>query len=168
MKIYIDSNVFVSSVINTEQTHSESKKFMDYLIKTQFPKEVIFCTSRFTEVEVASAIFRRTKNEDKARSTLHKIERPWKNKICLFPENPKVKVNLDDLVIKLVETALRYGTSFGDTVHANDAESYSIDFLVTWNVRDFKRLPKNIRGLKVENPTKMLKILKQSNGKTKT
>ena len=167
MKIYIDSNVFVSSVINTEQTHSESKKFMDYLIKMQFPKEVIFCTSRFTEVEVASAIFRRTKNEDKARSTLHKIERPWKNKICLFPENPKVKVNLDDLVIKLVETALRYGTSFGDTVHANDAESYSIDYLVTWNEKDFKRLPKNIRSLKVANPTKMLIKLKEKYGKAK-
>jgi predicted nucleic acid-binding protein len=140
---------------------------MDYLIKTLFPRDVIFCTSRFTEVEVASAIFRRTKNEDKARSMLHKIERPWKNKICLFPENPKVKVNLDDLVIKLVETALRYGTSFGDTVHANDAESYSIDYLVTWNGKDFKHLPINIKSLNVTNPSKMLRILKQKNGKVR-
>ena len=168
MKIYIDSNVFVSSVIDAERTYVESKKFMDYLIKTQFPKDIIFCTSRFTEVEVASAIFRRTQNEDKARSMLHKIERPWKNKICLFPENPKVKVNLDDLVIKLVETALRYGTSFGDTVHANDVESYSIDYLVTWNDKHFKRLPISIKSLNVANPFRMLKILKQKNGKTKS
>ena len=162
MKVYIDSNVFVSNICDDErEQHKPSKEFIDFILINKFSKEISFFTSIFTEVEVASAVFRKTGNEEKAQATLYKIENPWKNKISLLPEKLNSKVKLDDLTIKLVETALRHGTSFGDTVHANDVESYNIDFLVTWNIRDFKRMENKINGLKVLKPNEMLEILKK-------
>lgn len=160
MKIYIDADVFVSNIIGEESNHKGSKLFIKYILDNNFPKDVSFLTSRFTGVEIASAIFRRTNNEEKARATLYKLERPWKEKIDLLPIKPKTKVRIDDLVIKLVETALRYGTKFGDTIHANDIESYEIDFLVTWNLKDFEKLKRNIDRLDVLTPKQMLDKLK--------
>lgn len=160
MKIYIDSNIFVDNVIETEQHHKESKEFIDFILNNNPSKDVAFFTSRFTEVEVASAVYRRTNNEDKAQATLYKLEKPWKNKILLFPPDPKKKLRIDDFVIKLVETALRYGTTFGDTVHANDVESYDIDYLVTWNTTDFQKMKNKIPKLKIVSPKEMLDILK--------
>ena len=92
MKIYIDSDVFVSNIIEDEDNHKESKKFIDFILSNDFPKDYSFLTSRFTGVEVASAIFRRTNNEEKARATLHKMERPWKDKITPLPLDPKTKI----------------------------------------------------------------------------
>ena len=46
--------------------------------------------------------------------------------------------------ILLMATALKYGTTFGDTIHANDVESYEVDYLVTWNTKDFKKIKKKI------------------------
>lgn len=165
MRIYIDSNVFVSCVIVEEAEHERSKKFIDAVLNNTFQKDISFFTSRFTEIEVASAIFRRTKNEDKARATLHKIERPWSNKIFPLPEDPKEKIKIDDFVIKLVETALKNGTNFGDSIHANHVESYAIDYLVTWNLKDFKKLETNVNSLKVVTPEQMLNVLNNSDKK---
>ena len=146
MKIYIDSNVFVSNICEDEDNHEQSKKFIEFILKNNFKKEVSFITSIFTEVEVASAVFRRAGNEEKAQATLYKIENPWKEKIILLPYDLDKKIKLDDLVVKLVETALRHGTTFGDTIHANDVESYEIDFLVTWNIKDFKKMEDKTEG----------------------
>lgn len=164
---YIDSDVFVSSVRQKEQYHKESKEFIDFVVKEKIASNIAFFTSRFTEVEIASAIFRQTRDKDRARATLHKLERPWKNKISLLPEKPSKKINLDDLIIKLVETTLKYGTRFGDTVHANNVESYAIDYLVTWNKKDFLKLEKKIKKLKVLNPTEMLKGIKNKKNGTR-
>ena len=163
MKVYIDSNVFVSYVMRSEKEHNDSKTFINYIIKNSFNKDINFFTSRFTEVEVGSAVFRRSKRQDRARATLHKMTRSWANKIFPLPENPNKKIKIDNLIIKLVETALRYGTNFGDSVHANDVESYEIDYLVTWNIKDFKKLEKKIKRLKVLNSIDMLNILKNAN-----
>jgi len=160
MKVYIDSDVFVSYVRKTEKNHKNSKKFLDFIIKNNL-KDVNFFTSRFTEVEVGSAIYRRTKRQDRARATLHKMTRSWANKIFPLPENPNKKIKIDNLIIKLVETALKYGTRFGDSIHANDVESYDIDYLVTWNIKDFKKLEKKIKKLTVLEPVEILKILKE-------
>ena len=162
MKIYIDSNVFVSNICEDEkEQHGPSKEFIDYILKNNFPEEVSFITSIFTEVEVASAVFRRTGNEEKAQATLYKIENPWKEKISLLPQDLSKKIKLNDLVIKLVETALRHGTTFGDTIHANDVESYNIDFLVTWNLKDFKSMEGKVKNLQVIAPPQMLVELKR-------
>jgi len=169
MKVYIDSNVFVSNICEDEDNNKSSKDFIDFILNTNFSKGLMFLTSRFTEVEVASAIFHKTKNEERARATLYKLERPWKKKFQLLPEKANKKINLDDLIIKLVETALRHGTRFGDTVHANDVESYNIDFLVTWNITDFEKMKDKIKTLQVVTPTQMLVELKRmiENEKTK-
>lgn len=161
MKIYIDSNVFVSNICEDEDDHEQSKEFFEFILKNNFKEEVSFITSIFTEVEVASAVFRRTGNEEKAQATLYKIENPWKEKIALLPYDLEKKIKLNDLVVKLVQTALRHGTTFGDTVHANDVESYDIDFLVTWNIRDFKKMEEKIGKLKVVTPTQILTELKK-------
>ncbi len=162
MKIYVDSDVFVSNISHDEINHEASKEFINFILTTNFPKGYLLLTSRFTEVEVSSAVFRKTKNEDKARATLYKLERTWKHKFILLPEKATKKINLDDLIIKLVETALRHGTRFGDTVHANDVESYNIDYLVTWNIKDFKQMEEKIKTLQVVKPTQMLEILKNN------
>lgn len=167
MKIYVDVNTFVSHVRKSESNHKESKKFINFILKSKFPKNVLFFTSRFSSVGVASAIFRRTKNKDKARATLHQLERPWSNKILPLPEKPNEKIKIDDLAIKLVETALNYGTKFEDTIHANDVESYEIDYLVTWNINDFKKLERKIKRLKVLTPSQMILILKKEIGEKK-
>ena len=162
MRAYIDSDVFVSCVMEKEKNHIKSKEFIDFITSTNLKNDILFFTSRFTEVEVASAVFRRSKNEDKARATLQKMERPWSNKIFPLPEKPNKRIKIDDLVIKLVETAIRYGTKFGDTVHANDVESYALEYLVTWNKKDFKVLKEKISSLKVVDPEEMLVILKEN------
>jgi len=161
MKIYIDSNVFVSTICEDEGTHKDSKEFIDFVLANNFEKDTSFITSIFTEVEVASAVFRRTNNQEKAQATLYKIENPWKEKIALLPYDLEKKIKLSDLVIKLVETALRHGTTFGDTIHANDVESYDIDFLVTWNIKDFKKMQDKIKRLQVLTPLDMQEILKK-------
>ena len=168
MKCYIDSNVFVSNICEDEDNHKVSKEFIEFILNNKLPEDIAFLTSRFTEVEVASAIFRKTKNEERARATLHKLERPWKEKFHLLPEDPDEKVKLDDMIIKLVETALKHGTKFGDTVHANVVESYDIDFLVTWNIKDFKKMQNKIKKLRVLNPKEMKKILEDSGQKNET
>lgn len=160
MKIYIDSNVFVSNILTNETNHKESKDFIDFLLENNFPDNLLFLTSAFTEVEIASAVFRQTKNEETARATLHKLERPWRDKFHLLPDKIDKKIKLDNLIIKLVETALRHGTTFGDSVHANVVESYNIDFLVTWNIKHFKKMEEKIKELKVITPKEMLNKLK--------
>ncbi len=159
MKIYIDSNVFVSYVKRDEgQNHKDSKSFLEFILRNNF-EDVTFFTSRFTEVEVGSAVYRRSKQQNQARATLHRLTRAWANKIFPLPENPSEKIKIDNLIVKLVETALNYGTTFGDTIHANDVESYDVDYLVTWNLRDFKKLEKKIKKVKVLTPTGMREIL---------
>ena len=71
INIYIDSNVFVASEIKEEIYHSESREFMDFVLKNR-KNELVFFTSVFTFLELSSAMIRRTSNEDKAYSLLYK------------------------------------------------------------------------------------------------
>lgn len=161
IKIYIDSNVFVSYVMSDEKEHKDSKEFIDYILNNNLLKKKIYIfTSRFTGVEVASAIFRRTKNEDKARALLYKIQKPWSKRIYLLPKNPETKIKIDGFVSELIETALKFGTPFGDTIHANDLLKYEINYFVTWNVKHFSCMQNTIPVLKVKTPLEMLTDLK--------
>ncbi len=160
-KIYIDSNVFVSYVLPEEKGYKESKDFIDYVLNNNLLKKKIYIfTSRFTGVEVASAIFRRTKDEDKARALLYKIQKPWSKIIYLLPRNPETKIKVDEFVSDLIETALKFGTHFGDSIHANDLSKYDINYFVTWNVRHFSQMQGIIPTLKVRTPIEMLSDLK--------
>jgi len=46
INIYIDSNVFVASEIKEEIYHSESREFMDFVLKNR-KNELVFFTSGF-------------------------------------------------------------------------------------------------------------------------
>jgi len=91
VNIYIDSDVLVASEIPKEPNHKESKRFMEYVLKKKKSNNVKFFTSRFTLLEIASAIIRRTKNVDKAYSFIHRLTSTWKESISsLNPDEDRL------------------------------------------------------------------------------
>lgn len=105
-----------------------------------------FFTSVFTLPELASAVYRRTKNEDKVYSTLYKLIKTWEPYITIVePLVPKtysrsVRRWFNYFVNKLITTTINYNTPSMDTFHAYIISEYKLDILVTWNKRDFKTL----------------------------
>ncbi|TES91679.1 MAG: hypothetical protein E3J87_07260 [Candidatus Cloacimonadota bacterium] len=161
INIYIDSDVIVASEIEDERNHDESKKFMDYILETENP-DTNFITSVFTFLELASAMIRRTNDENKTYSLLYKIRNSWKYKIRpVAPMQPKKLTSLTRLVDSLVDTAIKFHTPSGDTVHAQTAAWHEIDYLVTWNKRDFSHMEKQIENIKVLTPTELLEEFKK-------
>lgn len=77
LNIAIDSDIIISSEIVNESFHTESKKFMEFVLGNK-NKELTFFTSIFSFVELASAMNRRTKDSDKAYSLLYRITNSWK------------------------------------------------------------------------------------------
>jgi hypothetical protein len=67
----------VASEIDNEKNHLESKKFMDYVLQSK-KTDMKFFTSVFTFLELASAMIRRTKKQDKAYSLLYRVRNSWK------------------------------------------------------------------------------------------
>lgn len=158
ISIYIDSDVIVAAEMEDEQNHMESKKFMDYVVKHDNP-DATFITSIFTFLELASAMIRRTNDEDKAYSLLYRIGKSWKDSIKpVLPMPTKKLTSLQRLVDRLVETAIKFHTPSGDTIHAQTAAWHEVDYLITWNKKDFSEMEKQIQGLKLLNPSEALDI----------
>jgi hypothetical protein len=154
--VYIDSNVIVSAEIPAERNHKESKRFMDFVLSVRLP-DVNYVTSVFTFLELASAMIRRTKSQHRTYSLLYRIQKTWKDSIRPYPPlEPARSTSYTRLVDSLAETAIRFRTPTGDSIHAQTVALYRFDFLVTWNVRHFAEMPKRIKKLKILTPPEML------------
>ncbi len=165
--VYIDSNVIVAAEIAGERNHNESEKFMDRVLNARVP-EISYVTSVFTFLELASAMIRRTKNQDKTYSLLYRIQKTWRESIKPYPPlEPAKSTSYTRLVNALVETAIRFRTPSGDTIHAQTIALYKCDYLVTWNVRHFSLMNKKIKGLKILKPPEMLAELERRLAKSK-
>jgi predicted nucleic acid-binding protein len=161
IEIYIDSNVIVASEIEEEEEHQKSEEFMEYVLASK-GTDTIFFTSVFTFSELASAMIRRTNNKDKAYSLLYQIRNSWKKFIKPLPPIPgKKRADFIELVETLIESAIRFRTPSADTIHAQTVAGYEINYLVTWNKKDFSEMEKQINGLKVLTPTEMLEELRK-------
>ena len=161
INIYIDSDVMVSAEMKDERNHEESKKFMDYILGTENP-DTTFITSVFTFLELASAMIRRTKDEHKAYSLVHRVGSSWKETIKPVPPIPPKKLtSFTRLVDRLVDTAIKFHTTSGDTIHAQTVAWHEVDYLITWNTKDFSYMEKEIKSLKVMTPTKLLEEFKK-------
>lgn len=157
ISIYIDSNVIVSSEISSESTHKASKKFIDYVLQNK-NENIIFSTSIFTYLELASAIIRRTKTKDRAYSLLYRVTKSWKNSINPLPII-RGRPSFTDMIDNLVETTIKYRTNSADTLHAHAIAENKIDYFVTWNKAHFRHLARQVRNLKILTPTEMLEVL---------
>lgn len=160
--VYIDSNVIVASEIKDEEHHEQSRRFMEQVLGNKNPS-VTYITSVFTFLEVASAMIRRTGNEDRVYSLLYKIGNLWKHSITpLGPIAPRNLTSFTRLVDSLVATSVRFGTSSADTIHAQTVAQHEIDYLVTWNTKHFLSLKKEINNLEVSTPPEALAQLKET------
>jgi predicted nucleic acid-binding protein len=156
MDIYIDSDVIVASEIANENNHKESKKFMEYVLADK-SKDTTYYTSVFSFLELASAMVRRTNNNDKAYSLLYRIRNSWKKSIKPLPPIPsRRRTSFTELVDTLIETSIKYRTPAADTIHAQTISGYEIDYVVTWNKRHFSCLERQFPNLKVLTPTEIL------------
>lgn len=159
--IYIDSDVIVASEMEDEPNHKESKNFMERVLNNE-NSDILFITSVFTFLELASAMIRRTNDEDKAYSLLYRIGKSWKDSIKPVPPIlPKKLTSFTRLVDSLVETAIKFHTPFGDTIHAQTAAWHEVDYLITWNKKHFSNMEKQVEGLKLLTPIEVLEELKQ-------
>jgi len=157
--VCIDSNVIVSSKIRSENTHKESKRFMRHVLQNKDPT-VLFTTSIFTFVELASAMIRRTKSKDKAYSLIYQVSKSWEKSINPLPVTYNLNLPLTKIIDELVETSIKCRTNLGDTIQAQTICENDIDYFVTWNKSDFRYLKKRIKDLKILDPTEMLEELK--------
>lgn len=122
--------------------------------------EIVFYTSIFSFLELASAMIRRTGNRDRAYSLLYRIKNSWKKAITPLPPIPtKRRASFTTLVDTLIETTIKYRTPSADTIHAQTIAGYEINFLVTWNTRDFLYMEQQFPNLTVLTPPEMLNEL---------
>jgi predicted nucleic acid-binding protein len=157
--IYIDSNVIVASEIEEEEHNHESREFMQYVLRNK-KTDIIFFTSVFTFLELASAMTRRTNDRDKTYSLLYRIKNSWKYSINpLPPMAPRKMTSFTRLVDTLIETSIRFHTSSADSIHAQTIAENEIDYVVTWNKKDFSDMIKQIQNLKVLTPSEMMEVL---------
>jgi len=165
--IYIDSNVIVSAEIQGERNHTESKEFMGFLLNVKIP-DVYYVTSVFTFVELASAMIRRTGDRDRSYSLLYRIQKSWKDAIRPYPPlEPSQSRSYTSLVDSLVETAIRFRTPSGDSIHAQTVALYKFDYLVTWNTRHFTQMRRTIKNLNIVTPPQMLILLRSKLARSK-
>ena len=158
--IYIDSNVIIASQLDDEKHHAESKHFMQKVQGTR-ESDTYYVTSVFTFLELASAMIRRTRNEDKALALLYKIRNSWKKSIRPVPPlGSRQLTSFTALIESLIDSAIKFRTPSADTIHAQSVYLYDLDYLVTWNVEDFVHLKESMRNLTVLNPSQMLMLLK--------
>ncbi len=162
MYVYIDSNVIVSSEIKSESNYAESSKFMEFAerIHARFP-DVKFVTSVFTFLELASAMIRRTQNEDKTLSLLYRVTTMWESWIKpVAPLAPGKRTSFKRLIDSLIGTAIKFHTPAADTIHAQTVYLYDFDYLVTWNKADFQGMTKVMRKLTIVTPAEMYEQLR--------
>jgi hypothetical protein len=65
------------------------------------------------------------------------------------------------LVDRLVDTAIKFHTTSGDTIHAQTVAWHKVDYLITWNTKDFSYMEQQLEGLTVMTPTKLLEEFKK-------
>lgn len=157
--IYIDSNIIVASEIKEEPCHNESKEFIKFVLGNRENK-IIFFTSVFTFLELSSAMIRRTNDIDKAYSLLYRIRSSWKHSIHPLPPTRKKMTSFTRLVDSLIEASIEFRTPSADSIHALTIAENKIDYLVTFNKKDFRGLLKQIKNLKMLTPSEMMKELK--------
>mgnify|MGYP001591756895 CR=1 FL=1 len=166
LNVYIDSDVMVASEIKGERNHIESKKFMEYVLKSK-KADVMFFTSIFTFLELASAMIRRTNKPDKAYSLLYRVRKSWKKFINPLPPMEKI-TSFTSLIDELIETSINFKTPAGDTIHAHTYANNKMDYFITWNTKHFNGMKKSIKKIKILTPTDILKefekIKKDSQG----
>jgi predicted nucleic acid-binding protein len=159
--IYIDSDVIVASEIEEEEHHHESREFMQYVLRNK-KTDIIFFTSVFTFLELASAMIRRTNDRDKTYSLLYRIRNSWKYSINpLPPIAPRKMTSFTRLVDTLIETSIRFHTTSGDSMHAQTISENKIDYVITWNKKHFSEVMKQIGNLKVLTPPEIMQELKK-------
>ena len=149
--VYIDSNIFVQCARKDHQLHNSSKKFIDLIVKKYSKcKGLKFFASRFSGVEIASALRRKNSRKD-AEAFLFKKETLWKNAFLPLPPSPKEKFQIDNFISELMEIALKFGTDSGDTIQAHAISTYKEELnCVVTNDKDFvKRLGKKYRRIKI-------------------
>lgn len=161
--VYVDSNVIISSKLRDENTYKDSKRFIDFILKNKF-QEFEFWTSRFTGVELSTVLMKRRKNPYRAKALIFDLEKGWKNKVFLLPPNPNEKIKVGEFVDKLIKTSLCYPIRFSDLIHLFFAIEYEMDYIVTWNISDFKILEKKL-NVKVLTPTEMIDEIKRIENK---
>ena len=151
--IYIDTNVFVAYARKKEVQHKQSKEFIDYIINNindpSFRLKFDFFTSRFTEAEIASALRRKEKTENKVRGFLHKLNSPnWAKAIIPLPSQ---SMTIEKFVPEIVEVAIKYGAKFADNVQACCIELHkeSIDYIITEDGPLKKTLQKKMKRIKI-------------------
>jgi len=154
LNVYIDSDVLVSSEISGEPHHVESKKFMEYVLKSR-KEDIKFFTSVFTFLELASAMIRRTKNQDKAYSLLYRVRNSWKKFINPLPPMDKI-TSFTNLIDTLIESSIKFRTPAGDTIHAHTFAEKEMNYFITWNTKHFDGMKKKIKGIKILTPTDVL------------
>ncbi len=151
-KVYIDTNVIVSAKLEDEKQHNVSKYFIENIVLNPKVNRVFrFYTSIFTLPELASAIYRRTKDEDRAYSMLWRVLKTWSEYLTvLSPVIPKrysrsTRKWIDHFISKLIKVAVEYGTPVMDSFHTLMLEEYNIDILITWNKKDFKNVCEKLK-----------------------
>ncbi len=150
MKLYVDSDVFISSIDKTEKYHNQSKKFFEKIFETNDEYEIY--TSNFTLLEMASG-FARTKKqpERKYRDLLLKYAGRIKT---IDPE--KTNTTFRDLMENIVKTAFRYKANTGDTIHIHTIKKWKIKNFITWNKKHFKKF-KEKNKINLYDPSDFLK-----------
>jgi len=158
--IGIDTDVIVSSQISSEVNHKESKRFMDYILKSNL-EEMFFFTSIFTFLELSSAMIRRTRDKNKVYSLLYQLNKSWKDKLNPIPLT-SFKKSMSPITFsknwidRLIDTAVKFKSKSADTIQIQTILENQIDCFITWNKKDFIQLEKEIRGFKVYTPTEVL------------
>jgi len=169
MIVYIDSNIFVNAKRRKEKTtHKISKEFMDYVIKLNRKEDKIdFFTSRYTGVELASAMIRQTQNKYRAKSILYELGKEWEDKIGLIPENPKKTIKWEDFLKRLQEIVIEYKVPASDSIHAMALLELSPNYFVTWNKKHFAPLIKKMKNTIMVDPKEFMSELKKVRIKNK-
>ncbi len=144
----------IASEIKTERNHGDSKKFMNYVLKSK-GSDIEFFTSIFTFLELSSAMIRRTKNKDKAYSLLYRVSKSWKEFINPLPPMQNLR-SFKTLIDELVETSIKFKTPSGDTIHAHTFAYHELNYFITWNGKHFGSMEKQIKNIRVLTPTDVL------------
>jgi predicted nucleic acid-binding protein len=154
-KVYIDTNVFISAISREEEQSPASKRFLKTIFESD-SLEYSFFTSGFTLLEAVTNVRRKTRSKDKARSMAWQLKQSWKDKIQMLGfKTDSVPIFFD----QLVETAIEFGIKTGDTIHSQLILDSKMDFLITWNKKDFINLRKKMTHLKIMSPLEFLEML---------
>lgn len=168
IKVYVDSNVFVNAKRRKEKTNKISKEFMRYVIKLNKRIDKInFFTSRYTGVELASAMIRQTGNRYRAKSILYELGKEWEDKIGLVPGNPGKEIKWEELIQKLQTIVIEYKVPASDSFTTMAILDLNPNYFVTWNKKHFNFLIKKIKNTIMVNPEEFMRELKKIKQKNK-